>query len=293
MSDDVILQNVLSNARKELLDVSTRNRLIDTSRSRTKSSRLEVVDELSDKVFRHLVIEGRRMSFLPRPDAAMASESHEEDELCVQPNEDESSGDGVAARHADDKLQTMLASDQLQKRLLKLFYDARTYEEEQGVNILYLALGFLKWYEDDKSDRERHGPLLLIPVKLDRTSATARFKIRFSEDDITSNLSLQARIKNDFGIEIPDVPDIEELTPSAYFAAVADAVNDRPRWEVLPNDMVLWFYSFSKFLMYRDLEPQSWPSERKLKNNVLVNSLLRGDSRTIRRCSATTKSSMH
>jgi len=38
------------------------------------------------------------------------------------------------------------------KRLLDIWYDARTLEEEQGVNILYLGLGLLKWFEDDKSD---------------------------------------------------------------------------------------------------------------------------------------------
>ncbi|MGE4004044.1 MAG: hypothetical protein AB7I48_27990 [Planctomycetaceae bacterium] len=38
----------------------------------------------------------------------------------------------------------------------------------------------------------------------------------------------------------------------------------KPRWEVLPNDMVLWFFSFSKFLMYRDLQPDTWPEERQI-----------------------------
>ena len=162
----------------------------------------------------------------------------------------------------------------MQKKLLKLFYDARTYEEEQGVNILYLALGFLRWYEDQNSKVERFAPLLLVPVSLERQSATSRFKIRYTDDDITTNLSLQARLKSDFGITLPDVPDVEELSPTGYFQAVASAVANQTQWEVLSNDIVLWFFSFSKFLMYRDLDPINWPEDRKLDKHPLVDGLL-------------------
>jgi len=233
------------------------------------------VDELSEGVFRHLVTEAKPMSFLPVPDEGSAEGDDSEGQILLfQPDDDETDEDGVAARHKDDKLQTLLTSERLQKRLLKLFYDARTYEEEQGVNILYLALGFLKWFEDQKSDRERFAPLLLIPVTIERQSAATRFKIRYTDDDISTNLSLQARLKDDFGIVLPDVPEIDELSPSDYYKAVSAAVQSQPRWEVFPNDMVLWFFSFSKFLMYRDLQPENWPEHEKLEEHRLIQAIL-------------------
>ena len=54
-------------------------------------------------------------------------------------------------RYTDSVLETPLTPDALQKRLLKLFKDSKTAEEEQGINILYLAMGFLQWYEDKNS----------------------------------------------------------------------------------------------------------------------------------------------
>lgn len=57
MSSDDVLLSALENARQELLDLSTRNRLLSTSRGSTRSSRLDIVDELSEEVFRHLVTE--------------------------------------------------------------------------------------------------------------------------------------------------------------------------------------------------------------------------------------------
>ena len=57
---------------------------------------------------------------------------------------------------------------------------------------------------------------------------------------------------------------MDELSPAAYFDAVAQAVADQPRWEVLSDDMVLWFFSFAKYLMYRDLDPATWPEHSPL-----------------------------
>ena len=51
---------------------------------------------------------------------------------------------GVLNRHADTKLQTRLTSKGLQKRLLDMYLDARTLEEEQGVNILVPGAGHLE-----------------------------------------------------------------------------------------------------------------------------------------------------
>ncbi len=141
MVSDVDFRSVLETERKKLLDLSKRNRLLHTSRSRTRSKRLEIVDELSDEVFRRLVGERKAMSFLPVPDSGSAAGEFSDGILLLaQPSDDELGRNGIAERHKDDKLQTELTSQQLQNRLLSLYYDARTYEEEQGVKILYLAL---------------------------------------------------------------------------------------------------------------------------------------------------------
>ncbi|QDU44533.1 ATP-dependent RecD-like DNA helicase [Symmachiella dynata] len=276
MVDSKSILEKLESARRDLLDLTGRNRLISTPRSSTRSGRLEIVDELAEAVYRILVQENKMMSFLARPeDGGEETDSTNGELLLFQPDdEDEQDNSGVAERHVDRNLQTTFASEQLQRKLLKLYYDARTFKEEQGVNILYLAIGFLKWYEDDNSDRERYAPLLLIPVELDRKSANARFRLRYTDDDITTNLSLQEKLKADFGISLPDVPDVDELAPQNYFEQVRTAIERKERWQVLDNDMVLWFFSFAKFLMYRDLKPETWDGERQIEGHPLVSALL-------------------
>jgi very-short-patch-repair endonuclease len=270
----------LEKARRDLLDLTTRNRLLSTSRSQTRSGRLEIVDELSEEVFRILVREQKKMTFQHSVKENAPLEFNDDSDAFSQPAEEERETNGVAARHLDSQLQTELSSEQLQRRLLKLHYEARTFEEEQGVNTLFLALGFLKWYEDDRSDKERFAPLLLIPVRLDRQSAAARFRLHYTEDEITTNLSLQEKLKHDFGLNLPDVPEIEELSPTHYFAVVREAISSKKRWEVLPNDMVLWFFSFAKFLMYRDLQADTWPEGRSIRDHVLVNGVMKDGFRS-------------
>ena len=61
-----MLQEKLDSTRRDLLDLSARNRLINTRRTSSRSSRLEIVDERADEVFRILVRQKHKMSFLPR-----------------------------------------------------------------------------------------------------------------------------------------------------------------------------------------------------------------------------------
>lgn len=279
------IQQQLDRARVELLDLTARNRLINTPRSSSRTTRLEVLDERSDEVFRRLCIQRKGMYFLPKRDQKQNSASdddHTHDAASAtetglelaQPDDDRE----PAPEHIDRFLQTDLSSAKLQSRLLGLFYDARTYEQEHGVNVLSLAAGMLKWYEEPASKRPRYAPLILIPVTLDRKNANARFRLRATEEEIATNLSLQEKMRLEFDIELPDIPesfrDERSSLPSQYFDQVREAIAGQPRWEVLTDDIVLWLYSFAKFLMYQDLNPQSWPREGRINTHPLVHSLL-------------------
>ncbi|MCA9091444.1 MAG: DUF4011 domain-containing protein, partial [Planctomycetaceae bacterium] len=276
-------------ARRELLDLTARNRLLNTPLARGRSTRLDVVDELSGEVFRVLVQGRKDMNFLPsaspvEEEAETTDEEDAEDSSApggettsahhlAQPDEELPKGT-LAERHTDRSLQTRLADDKLQTRLLRLYYDARTMFEEQGVNSLFLALGFLEWYESPTSDKVRYAPLLLLPVELHRREVNSRFRVKYLDEEITTNLSLQAKMRADFGLQIPDLPDIEDLDPVEYFSEVERVIGEMPRWHVHRDRMTLWFFSFSKFLMFRDLAPDVWPEGKGPTDHPLVAGLL-------------------
>ena len=275
-------QNVsyrLENARQELLDFGLRNPLINFRMLKSKG--VQVVNESPDEVFHVLVTDGRAMSFLstpdeldqPNPEEQSEADTIEDDieKMLAQPDEQ----DRVANNHSqENQLLTKHTSKELQKRLLNTYYSSRTYIEEQGVNVLYIALGMLQWYESENSEIERKAPLLLIPVEIYRTDVRTRFRIRYTEDDIGENLSLRAKLSAEFRIEIPAISDYEDLDVEGYLGEVADAVRAFPRWNVDTGSVVLGFFSFGTFLLYHDLEEELWPETAQPNTHPILRALL-------------------
>ena len=166
----------IEESRKELLDLGLRNPLLNY---RTLKARgVEIVDEIPLAVFDILVRKGREMSFLPRPD-------DDKDYELGQPQDDADS-DTPARRHIDNRLQTNETSDQLQSRLLKTHHTANTVIQEQGVNTLFIALGMVEWYEADASHITRRAPMILIPVKIERSAARSKFYVQYSGEELGS-----------------------------------------------------------------------------------------------------------
>lgn len=268
---DAILPK-LEHARRELLDLGLRNSLI--SYRALKSRGVEVVGESPVEVFRLLVRDGKRMSFAPAPESTTSQLPLDNDEQPVLPQPDEPSPDEVTTRQRDTNLQTAAPSEQLQRRLLNTFYAARTYVEEQGVSVLYLALGFLEWYETDTSADKRRAPLILVPVELERSNALDRFHLTYTGDEIGDNLSLAAKLRSEFNVEAPTLPEIEDLDVAAWYSDWEAAVVSRPRWGVDRTAIALGFFSFGKFLMYHDLDVSTWPDETRPTEQSIIGSLL-------------------
>jgi hypothetical protein len=261
------IQAKLDAARAELLDLGLRNPLINYKLLKARG--VEVVDESPPYVYRILVEDGKAMSFLPK------AESEDDDNLLFEDDEEEDD----PARYTDSKLQTDYSSAELQRRLLTTYYTARTAIEEQGVNTLYLALGMLEWYESESSETPRRAPLILIPVELSRSSVRASFRVQYTGEDIGTNLSLQEKLKAELGIQFPDLPDAdapEQSNIQSYYQAVGDAIDGGKRWSVDASAIALGFFSFAKFLMYRDLDTTNWPGDSLSEHSVLQSVLTSG-----------------
>jgi hypothetical protein len=217
---DLSLAAKLDRARTELLDLSARNRLLNIQRSSKATKTVEVVDERSAEVFRLLVKEAKPFTFLPGKGGSSApdgDDTAEDQALAELPQPEDSQVDerGVAVRHSDTRLQTRMTSKGLQKRLLDLHNDARTLEEEQGVNVLFLALGTLKWVDPLNAESIRHAPLVLVPVRLERGAAGEKFRLRARPEETSSNLSLEEFLERMHALRMPGFPPGEDLDPAA------------------------------------------------------------------------------
>ena len=259
------MQDILSKleaSRKELLDLSLHNPLLNY---RPLSSRgVQLQNERSADVYDLLVRQGKSLSFAPQKEGPSAPESEVgPDEAALPPD----------ARNRDAVLQTGETETSLQNRLLNTYYTARTAIEEQGVNILYLALGLLHWYETDSSEDVRKAPLVLVPVLLERSTARERFRLRYTLEDVGENLSLQAKLKAEFGLALPDLPEEDVPDIEAYLDEAGKALAGMRRWRIDRDAVVLGFFSFGKFLIYNDLDNSKWPQDNKPIEHPLIQRL--------------------
>ena len=297
-----VIAEALAALRERLLDLTGRNKLLNFRHA--SLSCLRFVDEIPDQLFEKLIA-GSTFTFDPVPlpseaetvqyisgaEGITQKEARKRD-LSPPPSEkwarqlsiDTSydlpveHADEREARHADTKIQTLLYTDQLEIRLKKLRADARLAIGETGTNFLHLALGFLEWKDDEQSGKPWYAPLILIPVELERErdrSGNYKYRLSWTGEDLQSNLSLQKKLNDDFGIELPDLDEGE--SPEAYFQRIQSRFKGQSRWRV-SRFATLALFQFGKILLYKDLDPAIWPDGGGgILENSLVRNLLLGD----------------
>lgn len=259
----------IGNWKRKLLDISKRNRAL--SFRPNKVTTVTIVDELPAEVFRHLYIGERQMRFRPAPPKPDDSQPSVErpagdqiDEVVEEIETNDLSLDfapydtsGLDARYTDDILQTAVSAENLDKSLRRIADQAQASIEEQGVNTLFLALGMLHYKESAASDEVFRAPLVLLPVALQRKSARTGFTVEATDDDPMVNPALAEYLRRAHSVVLPNLPDLTTL-PEDYdlqqlFIETTEAVASQPGWQV-KTDIHLSFFSFQKFIMYRDLE---------------------------------------
>ena len=169
------IEDELAAARKRLLDLTLRNRLLNHRASTRRT--LRAVDELPRQIYETLVVLNKGMRFSPRSLATAAEgESPEsapdfsESVAWTIPNLDEP----VSEKHSDLALQTELDKNQLYRRLSIISRESETLLDEQGYTGLFLALGFLKWYEAPTSEQPRKARCIGPKKRLVKISRSAK-----------------------------------------------------------------------------------------------------------------------
>lgn len=154
------------------------------------------------------------------------------------------------------RLYADLADDELDARLLEIYRAARTGLEEGGASALYLAIGFLQWYETPQSAQRRLAPILLLPLELSRPSAREGFSVRRTDEEPRLNVTLLELLKRDFDIDVTGLDAVAEdeagLDVARLLQTVRHRIRDVERWDVV-DEARIGIFSFAKFLMWRDL----------------------------------------
>ena len=144
-------------------------------------------------------------------------------------------------------LKTEIEPLALQRVLQRFFKRDREWQEEQGLNVLFLAVGFLEWI--DQEGEQAKSPLLLLPCDLKRSSPRDPFVLSREDDDASDNATLRHKLR-EFDVTLPE---FEHESYSEYLDVVSRLVAGRAGWSVT-NEVVLAIFQYTKLAMWEDLE---------------------------------------
>lgn len=229
-----VFTDFLNQAKKELLDFGLRNQLINFKLPKARGIKLET---LPLDIFKSLITENKTVGI---------SGLDEDEEPTLK-----------------DGFQTKYEEDDLNKRLKKTMRDARSHLEERGINILFLSLGSLEWFEEKDPNKKYKAPLILLPVELKLNDKTKHFTVVTSDDEVQENISLKEKLRLEYGIEIPQLNLEEtEFNILEYFKNVQLSIEKMKGWQVDIKEAYISFFNFNKFIMYQDLDEQKWLDEQ-------------------------------
>ncbi|MAX38395.1 MAG: hypothetical protein CME33_17715 [Gimesia sp.] len=292
-NDQESVLSSLEASRKKLLDMSKRNKLLKFDLESKRSKKMvriidyplsllaECLVDIEKKYFFEPIDEPDEREYLQIKDSEGNNFKKKPDPEAWAKHLGINTSFNLPLTSGDEQPKYLLKSlhypSELEKILHGISKDQINGIQEKGVNSLYLACGFLKYYESESSDLAMYAPLYLIPITLtrdtlDKKTQTYKYSLTWTNDDIHSNVSLQEKIRLEFNLQIPDT---DEMSAKEYIEAIAGLLGQHSknpvlkRWEVI-NCATLAFFDFTRIAMYQDLDPSRWPANSPIQEHPII-----------------------
>lgn len=173
------------------------------------------------------------------------------------------------------RIRTFLDEEELDRNLKGLYRSAKMSMEENGTNTLFLALGFLRWFESDISEKARYAPIVLMPVDIVRNVRNKGYVLRSRQEEPQVNITMLEYLRQDYGIHISGLDPLPEdehgIDLPLVFQTLRQAVMGKKRWNVEEMAFV-GLFSFGQFVMWNDIRNRA----DELAQNKVVSSLMNG-----------------
>lgn len=262
---DEAVRKALHAWRDSLLSLTGQNRLLNYRP--TRSSTIELVEASPDEVLA-LIEAGKGVpvaGLTPAPTESVSGADDLENEALSE------------LEHIDfTRFPNHLYAKKTQRdvdRGLRLLATTATREYlDRGLSVLYLALGSLRWKEQNGDSRV--SPLIFVPVELRSSGPKQPHRIYPSSEDAVVNPALEIKMR-EHGITFPTQASVEAALAEGGYSRVDALFKELPfpsEWTVEPL-CVLSIFMFAKEAMYRDLEA----NENAILQSDLIGGLVGAD----------------
>lgn len=263
VSTEKLVSEILDQIRKKLLDLTGRNSLLNY---KFPKKSIRITNKDITNIYLTLVEKDKPMYFIPLPPEEKEIIDSEEQKAkatqltllnrenkameCHGQSPDYEKNNSTYEINWE-QLQTGYKLEKLESILRIMSSDSRLALEETGMNLLYLAIGFLSWTdrntENDSNEEFFKAPLLLIPVKIEKDILYKdlqyySYKISYQGDDLEYNICLAEKLKQDFDIVLPSLDSVisddngnddivSDFSPDKYFELVQKVIGKKNKWD--------------------------------------------------------------
>ena len=236
---------------RALLDTGKRNNLVNFRE--TKSSSVEILIPSTEELFQRALAGAEFEVF-----------ENKSDGLIIPPDRETYLDTYAEKLRKKKQILVYSAKGDPAAAIKNIEKRARSIIEETGVNVAYMAFGFVNWTSESNRQEVFRAPLILIPIHITRKSAIDPWLIRAMDDELVVNPTFDYLITAEKGIGLP--PYAEEETLAEYLLNVQDRTS-KLGWTV-SSECRIGLFSFLKINMYHDLIDHE---EEMLQNdNVLT-----------------------
>ncbi|MCQ2772522.1 MAG: AAA domain-containing protein, partial [Bacilli bacterium] len=155
--------------------------------------------------------------------------------------------------------------------------------EESGCNPLFLTLGVIRWFDNEKAAKNNSGsmfaPLFVLPIRMPKRKNTLYYSFEYSLDDLQLNTTLFQYLQHNCGVDLTDissehlpldsngVPDVRKV-----FNTIKKKIESKENWTIVEDISTISLFSFAHFTMWTDLKVR----RDALMENPVVQSLYSG-----------------
>ena len=207
--------------KSRLIDLSKRNNLLYFHKSKRGSLPISQPD--MQTIFNALVLKKRRLEFWSPPKDNKTPEQPETPKIKGKAKAKTAKANVKAAVKADIKsvvpeetkrpsanqlVSGNLTRTDLERNLKGLQWRSLLDYRERGVRILHAGFGTLNWVDLETKEKVQ-SPLILVPLELTRDSIRKPYAVAVPpvEEEAVLNPALQVKLKNDYKIELPPLPE--------------------------------------------------------------------------------------
>lgn len=261
---------------EKLLDLNLRNRLISY---KTGGRGIEILCGDADKMLSFIETHSK-VSLIPTPLTVEQKESSPK-VLSLPPSFIESD---VLSYYERDSLLAVNASQTAETSLKNLVRKSNSALEESGCNPLFLTLGLIRWFDNEKAATHGTGamyaPIFLLPVKAPHRKNGLYYNIEYSAEDIQLNRTAFEYFRRTYNLDFSRLIPFPRKQDGSIdlrliYNEIRKTISPMKNWALLENTSALSLFSFAHFVMWNDLRNH----RQEMMNHPIVASFIYGEKK--------------